>query len=201
MKKVNLLLTISMVLFMAIQINAQQVIKSCEQWRADVKMLTDKGGAELLKATPLVMDFNSFVETKAPMALDKKSIKDKTQVRLPSEKQVVEIIAYITTITFTEDGHSFKMVLRYPDSNSTMIAVLPNPDCPALDKFPAIRAQFKETWKTLAGLMNKISQESNPVKVKITGVRFWNAPSGERGSSANGIEIHPVLKVTEVPVK
>jgi hypothetical protein len=82
-----------------------------------------------------------------------------------------------------------------------MVAVLPNPDCPALDKFPAVRAQFRQTWKELTLIMKKLSQESNPVKVKITGVRFWNAHGGERGSSVYGIELHPVLSVIQVPDK
>jgi hypothetical protein len=201
MKKVTLLFACLLMICIVIQGQAQTKVSTCEQWRSDVKMLTDKGGAALLNAKPTVMDFSVFLNEKPPVTLDKINPKDKTQPRLPSEKEVIQIIAFITTITITADEHDFRMVLRYPDSEETMVAVLPNPDCPALDKFPAVRAQFRQTWKELTLIMKKLSQESNPVKVKITGVRFWNAPGGERGSSVYGIELHPVLSVIQVPDK
>ncbi|MGA3012873.1 MAG: hypothetical protein ABSD71_02435 [Bacteroidales bacterium] len=199
MKKVTLLFACLLMICVVIKSQAQPKAFSCEQWRADVKMLTDKDGAALLNAKPIVMDFSVFLDAKAPLTLDKNNLKDKNQPRLSSEKEVIQLIAFITSITITGDDHNFRMVLRYPDSEATMVAVLPNPDCPALDKFPAIRAQFRQTWKELTTIMDRLSKESNPIKVKITGVRFWNAPGGERGSSANGIEIHPVLSIIQVP--
>jgi hypothetical protein len=199
MKTVNLFVTLSLLFCAIIQSKGQQEMQSCDQWRGDVKMLTDKGGSALLKAKPLVMDFDSFLETKAPILLDKSNVKDKTQPRLPSEKEVFEITAYITTITFTENENDFEMYLKSPDSDATMLAILPNPNCPTLDKFPAQRAQFRQTWDKLTEIMDEISQDSRPLKVKITGVRFWNIPNGDRGTSPSGVEIHPVLNVTVIP--
>ena len=199
MKKLKLLLACFLLICVVKQSDAQPKVPSCEKRRADVKMLTDKDGAALLNAKPTLMDFAGFLNEKPPVTLDKSNPKDKTQPRLPSEKEVVQLIAFITTITITGDEHNFRMVLRYPDSEATMVAVLPNPDCPALDKFPAVRAQFRQTWKELTTIMDKLSQENNPVKVKITGVRFWDVYGGERGSNANGLELHPVLNVIQVP--
>ena len=195
----KLLFACFLLICVVIQSNAQPKVLSCEKWRAEVKMLTDKDGAALLNAKPRVMDFAGFLNEKPPVTLDKSSPKDKTQPRLQSEKEVIQLVAFITSITITKDENDFRMVLRYPDSEATMVAILPNPDCPTLDKFPAIRAQFRQTWKELTTIMDKLSKESNPVKVKITGVRFWNAPGGERGTSANGLELHPVLGVIQVP--
>jgi len=198
MKKVILLFACLLMICIVIQSQAQTKVPTCDQWRSDVKILTDKGGAALLNAKPTVLDFSVFLNEKPPVTLDKTNPKDKTQPRLASEKEVIQIIAFITTITITADEHDFRMVLRVPDSEATMVAVLPNPDCPALDKFPTIRAQFRQTWKELTLIMNKLSQESNPIKVKITGVRFWNVPGDERGACVNGVELHPVLSVIQI---
>jgi hypothetical protein len=192
----NLFITISLLLVAGTLGYTQQKSLQCGQWRQDVKTLTDKGGASLLNANPVVTDFDHFLDAQAPRSLDLKSTTDKTQHRFPSEKEVVEIDAYITTITFTEDEHNFRMVLRSQGSEHTMFAELPNPDCQLLDRFPAQRAQFSQTWKELSGIMDRISKDSKPVKVKITGVRFWDAPGIERGESASGAEICPILKVT-----
>jgi len=178
---------------------AQQKSLNCGQWRWDVKTLTDNDGAALLNAKPMVTEFDRMVVTTPPRKLDEKSEQDKTQPRFPSEKQLVEFTAYITTITITGDDHDFKMLLKSPVSDATMYAELPDPDCASLDKFPAQRARFKQTWKELTAIMEKISNDSKPLKVKITGVRFWDAQTGERGASANGLEIHPVLNVTLLP--
>jgi len=199
MKKMRLLVIVSLMLVAVIQSYTQQKSFKCGQWRWDIKTLTDKDGAGLLKAKPVVMNFDRFLDAKAPRTLNEKSSKDKTQPRFPSEKEVVEITAYITTITIAEDDHDFKLVLKSPDSDATMLGELPNPNCSSLDKFPIQRTQFKQTWKVLSGIMDKINGNNKPIKVKITGVRFWDAPQGEHGASSNGLEIHPILKVTILP--
>jgi hypothetical protein len=199
MKRMNIRVTVLLILAVVIQSHAQQKSLKCGDWRWDVKSLTDKEGAGLLKAKPVIMDFGQLLDATAPRKLDVSNEKDKIQPRFTSEKEVVEITAYITSITITQDDHDFSMVLKSPASGATMLAELPNPDCASLDKFPAQRAQFKKTWKDLSLIMEKISGNSKPVKVKITGVRFWDAPTGGRGESPNGLEIHPVLSVTILP--
>jgi hypothetical protein len=197
MKKIHLFVSISL-LFMAALGFSQQKSK-CGQWRWDVKTLTDKDGAALLKAKPVAREFRQFLSATAPRHLDKKSESDKTQPRFTSEKMVVEITAYITSMTITADDHDFLLIVKSPISDETMFAELPDPDCATFDKFPALRAHFKQTWKQLSELMDKISKDSKPLKVKITGVPFWDAIPGERGGSSNGFEIHPVLSVTLLP--
>jgi hypothetical protein len=199
MKKMNLFLTMAFILISVLQSYAQQKPLQCGQWRWDIKTLTDKDGAGLLMAKPVVMAFGDFMAAKAPRKLDEKNVTDKTQPRFPSEKEVVEFTAYITTITITEDDHDFRMVLKSPGSDATLLAELPNPDCATFDKFPLQRASFKQTWKELTTIMDKISGNSKPVKVKISGVRFWDVPTGERGASPSGLEIHPVLNVNILP--
>ena len=183
----------------AIHSFAQQKSLQCGQWRWDVKTLTDKDGAALLKAQPKAMEFDRILFSMPPRTLDKKSATDKVQPRFPSEKEVLEFTAYITTINITEDDHDFRIVLKSPGSDNTMLGELPNPDCATFSRFPEQRANFKQTWEQLSAIMTRISGDSKPVKVKITGVRFWDAPTGERGANISGLEIHPVLSVIVIP--
>lgn len=195
-----IILVIMSLLFVAIpQSYAQQKSMQCGQWRWDVKTLTDKDGTGLLMAKPVEMEFGQILGTKAPRKLDGKSETDKIQPRFASEKVVVEFTAFITSITITDNDHDFRMVLKSPGSEDTFLGELPNPNCATFDKFPGQRNLFDKTWKDLSMIMEKISKDSKPVKVKITGVRFWDAPDGERGASSSGLEIHPVLNVTLLP--
>ena len=114
MKKMRLLVIVSLMLVAVIQSYTQQKSFKCGQWRWDIKTLTDKDGAGLLKAKPVVMNFDRFLDAKAPRTLNEKSSKDKTQPRFPSEKEVVEITAYITTITIAEDDHDLRVALENP---------------------------------------------------------------------------------------
>jgi len=199
MKKMIGLVIMSLFFVGITQNYAQQKSLQCGQWRGDVKTLTDKEGAALLKAKPVEKELGMILDAKAPGMLDEKSETDKTQPRFPSEKEVVEFTAFITTITITDSDHDFRMVLKSPGSDATFLGELPNPDCATFDKFPAQRNLFRKTWKELSVIMDKISKDSKPLKVKITGVLFWDAPRGERGASSSGLEIHPVLSVTVLP--
>jgi hypothetical protein len=195
MKKMNLLVTLSL-FFVAVTISCAQTKMVCGTWRWDVKTLTDPGGSKLLNAKPMAREFGEFLNSMSPRKLDINNSNDKNQQRFTSEKTVVEITATIISMTISMDDHDFRMTLKSPSSDLTMFAELPDPDCATFDKFPALRAHFKQTWKTLSELMDKISKDSKPIKVKVTGVPFWDAVPAERGASSSGLEIHPVLSVT-----
>jgi hypothetical protein len=199
MKKISAVIIISFVFISALPCQTRQQSMQCGQWRWDVKTLTDKEGAGLLSARPVSTGFDEFLKAKAPRKLDENIAADKNQARFPSEKEVVEITAYITSVTITEKDHDFQMILKSPLTALTCFAELPNPGCTTFDQFPEQRKLFRKTWNDMGAIMDKISGNSRPVKVKITGVPFWDAPGGERGASSSGLEIHPVLKVTVVP--
>lgn len=201
MKKVMIIAILSLVVVNAIKCRAQQKQIQCGQWRWDVKTLTDREGSALLNAKPVITGFDQFLEAKSPRKLDENNKADQIQPRFPSERKVVEITAYITTLTVSEKDHDFRMVLKSPLSERTCFAELPNPGCATFDKFQEHRKLFTKLWNDLVPIMDKISGNSRPVKVRITGVPFWDAPSGERGASSSGLEIHPVLSVVVLPDK
>jgi len=198
MKKVMTIVLISLIVVTVSQSRAQQKQMQCGQWRWDVKTLTDREGSALLNAKPVSTGFDQFLQAQAPRKMDKTNKADKIQPRFPSEKEVVEITAYITSITVTEKDHDFLMVLKSPLTELTCFAELPNPDCVTFDKFPEQRKLFSKVWKDLVPIMDKISGNNRPVKVKIKGIPFWDVPDGERGASSTGLEIHPVLNVVVV---
>lgn len=199
MKRIPVIAVLSFLVILAVQ--SQDRVKSmqCGQWRWTVKTLTDRQGAGLLTVKPVAKDFDQFLQAKAPRKLDTKSETDMNLPRFPSEKEVVEITAYITSISITEKDHDFQLVLKSPLSSNTCFAELPNPGCTTFDQFPEQRKLFGKTWNDMGAIMDKISSNSRPVKVKITGVPFWDAPNGERGASTTGLEIHPVLNIVVLP--
>ena len=86
----------------------------------------------------------------------------------------------------------YHLLLRDPDDPSQrLIAEIPSPLC-ARDK--AEGADFDAARR----LAKAIRRRRKPVLVEVTGVGFFDALH-KRGSSHNGFELHPVLKLSEIP--
>ena len=168
----------------------------CGTWRWDVKTLTDKGGTDLLSKTPIQTTINKLVIVKPPKVLKESSQSDGKMPRYTREKQVVEITAYVTEIK-KEDDNDLHLVLKSLTSDKTMVGEIPDPNCPDFDRFLSLREYFKQTRDSGMKVWDSLKQKKSPIKVKITGVPFWdgvhaNAPTG---ASLYFREIHPILKI------
>jgi len=194
MKKVSLL-----IIFLALSQMAltQDKSQKCGTWRWDVKTLTDNAGLALLTAVPGPSTIDALVVEKPPKVLKESSIADGKLPRYPSENKVVEITAYVTEVKNETDDRDLHFVLKSPTSSSTMVGEIPDPTCPNFAAFVPIKTHFEKTRADGTTIWNKLKSSKKPVKVKITGVPFWDgvhatAPSG---ASPYFREIHPILSI------
>jgi hypothetical protein len=73
-----------------------------------------------------------------------------------------------------------------------------DPTCPDYDNNPFLRAHFTKTRADGMKVKDKWKETNkNPVKVKITGVPFWDGvhTGNVTGASQSFREIHPIIKI------
>jgi hypothetical protein len=191
-----LILGFSMTFLFAITGCSQSKVKECNGFfRWDVKTLTDKGGLDLLSETPLDSTISELIKIHPPVHMFVLSKKDGRLPRFDSEKHLVRVFAIIEKINIEAD-EDYHVVLRSPDSKASMIGEIPDPDCPDLSTFPALKAKYRTARNQADSVWQQLKKTKTPVLVEITGVPFWDAPHfWIRGSSRTGREIHPVLNI------
>ena len=183
-------------IFSCLAVFAQQSQDSCGTWRWKVKTLTDQDGSALLTLKPIHTTIDQLIIVKPPKVLRAISHSDGQLPRYPREKQVVEILAYVTEVK-NEDDHDLHFVLKSLTTDSTMVGEIPSPDCPDYNAFPALRAFFQATRADGMKVWDALKKTEKPVKVKITGVPFWDGAHSSRptGASQYFREIHPILTI------
>lgn len=123
------------------------------------------------------------------------------------ELQVYRLTCKIEGYKSEGDG-DFHIVISDPKSKNTMIAEIPDPNCPdvatspSIDKFRVVSQQFG-TFATRNKTLDKKLYKVNPGFYTITGVGFIDkihgAHGGQIGHADNGVEIHPVLSIEQAP--
>jgi hypothetical protein len=173
----------------------------CGTWRWDVKTLTDQDGAALLSHPATPSSINELVKEKPPKTLHASKPSDGTKPRYSSESQVVEIIAMVTAVKTEADDSDMHFVLKSTDSDKTMVGEIPDPNCPNFEKFPQLKDFFTKTRADGKAIWDKLKKTHKPVKVRITGVPFWDGVHSKPpiGSSKYCREIHPILTIVQEP--
>ena len=174
-----------------------QLPPKCGKWRWDVKTITDKQGIALLTKSPVKSSISELVINMPPKLLYSSNHSHGNEPRLPSENQVVEIIAYVTKVKHESDDSDLHFILKSPDSENTMIGEIPDPACSTFDKFPVLRKHFTKTREDGATVWDQWKSSKRPVKVKITGVPFWDGVHSKKTKGASSFcrEIHPILSI------
>lgn len=196
MKSFRTFIAIVICFFLFYQGLAQKSAEKCGTWRWEVKTLTDKGGIDLLNKQPVNTTIDLLVTFKPPKVLHASSPADGEIPRYAREKQVVVITAYVTEIK-KEDDRDLHFVLKSLTSDKTMVGEIPDPTCPDFDHFQALREHFKQTREEGMKVWELLKQTKKPVKVKITGVPFWDGAHSKRptGASQYFREIHPIFRI------
>jgi hypothetical protein len=170
--------------------------KECNGFfRWDVKTLTDSGGMDLLSESPADSAISQLVLIKPPVRMFVLSKKDGRLPRFDSEKHLVRVFAMIEKINIEAD-EDYHVVLRSPGSKASMIGEIPDPDCPDLSAFPALKEKYRNARIQADSIWQQLKNNKKPLLVEITGVPFWDAPHfWIRGSSRTGREIHPIINI------
>ncbi|MCX6252218.1 MAG: hypothetical protein NTX61_15895 [Bacteroidetes bacterium] len=177
---------------------AQQLPPRCGKWRWNIKTMTDQQGPGLLLKTPVKSSIDRLVVEVPPKVLHASNRYDAQEPRMSGENQVVEIIAYVILVKHEKDDSDFHFVLQSPHSDQSMVGEIPDPDCTTFDNFPQLRSHFTKTRQDGQSVWNKLKKTRKSVKVRITGVTFWDGmhpKNNPTGASRYCREIHPILSI------
>jgi hypothetical protein len=115
------------------------------------------------------------------------------------EQKKVTVTAWLVGLGKEDNDNDYHLILTSLNSADSMIAEIPDPTCPKLEHFPGLRDKYtiartfiEEEVDDSPGNIHYID---TPVKVKVTGVLFFDRSAHGNGHSHNGVEIHPVMKI------
>jgi hypothetical protein len=170
----------------------------CGVERTDVKDMRDKAVVDV-KMVPVAATVTELRKLKAPAVIGN------TLPRQDSEKRVyvveADIIGYkheaFNKKTREGDG-DYHVVLSTPGKpKQTMIMEIPDPLCAP--------GNYKETLTQLRAFIDSLDGKatptfktlSTPVRVKASGVLFFDKIHGQKGVAPNGVELHPALEIKQ----
>jgi hypothetical protein len=167
--------------------------KHCGTERWSVKTLTD--------ADTTSINFKDTVKTtvEAQTQLSKPKKVGKNMPRQELECQLVSVDCYIVQYKKEDDDKDFHVVIQDPETGSTMIAEIPSPEeCSEIKEsghskdIAAVRQWFE---KNIGVPTDRFTKCKPSVKVRLSGIGFFDFNHGQTGRAPNGREIHPVLKI------
>ena len=119
-------------------------------------------------------------------------------VAADAEKKKIKITAYVVMGRKEDNDFDYHLVLKSLTGNDSMIAEIPDPEQIKLKGFPGLRHDYAKARafveKNIDDDQSEV-KEVNHVKVKITGIIFFDKTAYGKGHSENGVEIHPVLEI------
>ena len=168
--------------------------EKCGTYRWDYKVLIDTAGLRVFGIKPHPGKVDDLVRLARP---HKEALEGK---RASLEKQQVTVTAFVVAAG-KEDDHDYHLVLKSPNNDATLIAEIPDPDCPELKHFPGLKTAYKDARafvrQEIDDKPEKVKPLATPLKVQVTGVVFFDKMSHGNGHSVNGVEIHPILKINK----
>lgn len=161
---------------------------ACSKDRATVKQMKDAAAAKIDIAHPKQ---TSIAELNAlPRPADDLLKRSQAERVDATEQQAYTLEAVVEKAQVEKDGDAKLFLVDPSDPSKRMLAEVPEAECVA----PAFRKQ-------LARVRNAVKKSdlgnNAGLKVRITGVGYWGFVRANE-TSANGIQVHPVLSLTIV---
>jgi hypothetical protein len=194
MKK-QLLALVSLVC-LVISVKCEGACDGKDRWA--IKTLQDAGAASIT-STPQNVSIEDLIAVKQAY--------DETAPRHGVELQVYRVTGKIEGYKTEADGDLY-IIIRDPKSGKTMVAEIPDPNCPnvatspSVGKFRSAREQFGAFTTETKSALNPNLFKAKPGTYSITGVGFIDrneGAEGQIGHADNRVEIHPVLSVERAP--
>jgi len=161
-------------------------------YRWDNKLLIDAVGLQVYKKKAVASSLRSVTHIARPAASALGSNRGST------EQRKVYFTAWLVG-RGTEDDGDYHLILASPNFKDSMIAEIPSPNCAKLQHFPGLRDAFTNARRFVDDNTETRPQSVHfltaPVKIKITGVLFFDKMAHGMGHARNGIELHPVLSI------
>jgi len=168
----------------------------CGTWRWHVKLLIDRSGINWQKVAPEDATITEMIERKdvpneyAPMGPG-----DKDMERTGYEGHMIKMTCYVYDVKLNKDNEYRLLLSTHKDgTGDKMSAFIPNPRCSSLNRFPYLKRKYADC-RYVADDIQSWNKRGYVVKVDLVGVPFWAMPVKSRSQAANGLEIHPVLRL------
>jgi hypothetical protein len=168
-------------------------------YRWDVKVCIDTAGQRIFKKKSVGTSVSELASKKENPRPEKEEIKK--VLRAQSEKRKVTVTAYVIGMGLEKDG-DYHLILKALKSKTTLVAEIPNPDDKKLKKFPELKKKYQKARDEIdnkIGVPGKSIKETDPVKVIVTGIVFFDifeeGGHGHGSALENAIEIHPVTVI------
>jgi hypothetical protein len=170
-----------------------------QKLRWDVKLLVDTAGHRVYKMQAQSATVDELAtEASNPRPNDKELRKGK---RAAAEKRKITVTAFIMEDGREHDG-DYHLVLKNLTGDKTLIGEIPDPAASKLDGFKDLRNDYEAARNYVNEKTGRPPSRISPllshVKVKITGIVFFDKIDHGNGHAENGAEIHPILKIESV---
>ena len=157
----------------------------CGTDRWGVKTLTDLDWRRVeLRATPTTVQALGALPRPARRPANR---------RTPEELRTYCVEAWLVGLRPQNDGDLHAELVAIDDTSRTLLAEVPDARCGEVctstfaSAFARARAAIEGRW----------ARDPAPrVRIRVTGVAFFDRRHGQRGAAPNLIELHPVLAVT-----
>lgn len=156
----------------------------CGAYRWPVKTLTDPD-ANAIRLKPIDTTIRSLVTLSRPAGPEQKR-------RRGIEFYVYRVRAVLVEV-HSELDQDLHLRLRDPgDPEIQMIAEIPDPRC-------ATGSQYESAFASARKVAESIRGKGGGTLVQVSGVGFFDALRDQTGGAPNGLELHPVLELSEIP--
>ncbi len=159
------------------------------RWR--VKVLTDQDADKVRIESPQKSTIEGLHAKPATYA--------DTSPRSLAEEQVFAVEGWLDGYELEADSDLHAVIKD--DVGRTMIIEFPHPDCMLGSRILKQATEARAKFRHLVHAPPKTHyiQIRNQIRVRVTGVLFFDKVHGQIGVAPNGVELHPVLDVEEVP--
>jgi hypothetical protein len=160
--------------------------------RWDYKICIDAEGQRLLELPAKSTSISRLNQIERPASAELHN------QRADAEKQKVMVSAYVIECGKEEDG-DYHLVLKSDSTDDTLIAEIPDPDCPKVSGFPFLVYKYTKARQfvreNIDNTPGRITPLQAPLHVRVTGIVLFDKMAHGNGHSPYGIEIHPVLEI------
>jgi hypothetical protein len=162
-----------------------RVIRDCGRWRWDVKILADPDSG--------IVDFeHPKMTTIGDLARLRPLVTTEFLPRQWGERNIYTVTADLYAYAI-DSYRDCLLSLRDPRNGATLVAAIPDPDCPEVSATP--RAPLYRRMR--AWLRDSVGEPSprlpRPVRVTLTGVGIYDRLQNQNGMAENGLTRHPVV--------
>ena len=111
----------------------------------------------------------------------------------PVELTVYQVEAYLAAAYPENDGDWHVVLFDLQNQRVSLIAEIPDSRCSgAYDS--GFAEQYDRARQALAAVLATPNPQDAPIRVRVTGVGFFDREHGQAGAAPNKFELHPVLK-------